>query len=239
MKLRRDCVKISYILKGLFDTFKNILPITLFLVLIQVLLFKKPIKNVKSLTFGMILTTLGLFLFLEGTSIFLLPLGESVGENLVSLDNKWLIILLIFIIGFSTTLVEPALATLAAEVEEISIGAISKKVLIYTVAIGFGAGLSAGVYKIMYSIQTSKIVLPLLVLSIILCIFAPEQIIGIAFDCASSTTGPVNIPLNLTIALGLSRTLENSDPLLNAFGIIGLTSMGPVISVLILGILSK
>ncbi|NSJ92960.1 DUF1538 family protein, partial [Coprococcus sp. MSK.21.13] len=99
MKLRRDCVKISYILKGLFDTFKNILPITLFLVLIQVLLFKKPIKNVKSLTFGMILTTLGLFLFLEGTSIFLLPLGESVGENLVSLDNKWLIILLIFIIG--------------------------------------------------------------------------------------------------------------------------------------------
>lgn len=232
-------MKFSYILKGLLDTFKNILPITLFLMFIQIILFKKPIKDIKTLGLGIILTTLGLFLFLEGTSLFLLPLGESVGENLILLDNKWLILLLIFIIGFSTTLVEPALATLAAEVEEISIGAISKRVLIYTVAIGFGAGLSMGVYKILYSIQTSKIVLPLLVLSIVLCLFAPEQIIGIAFDCASSTTGPVNIPLNLTIALGISRTLENSDPLLNAFGIIGLTSIGPIISVLVLGILSK
>ena len=232
-------MKFSYILKGLFDTFKNILPITLLLIFIQKLLFKKPIKNVKSLTFGMILTTLGLFLFLEGTSLFLLPLGESVGENLISLDNKWLILLLVFIIGFSTTLIEPALSTLAAEVEEISIGSISRKVLIYTVAVGFGLGLSTGVYKILYSIQTSKIVIPLLALSIILCIFAPDKMVGIAFDCASSTTGPVNIPLNLTIALGLSRTLENSDPLLNAFGIIGLTSIGPILSVLMLGILSK
>lgn len=232
-------MKFSYVLKGLYETFKNILPITLFLILIQRVIFKKPIKNIKSLTFGMILTTLGLFLFLEGTSLFLLPLGESVGENLISLDNKWLILLLVFIIGFSTTLVEPALATLASEVEEISIGSISRKVLIYTVAVGFGIGLTTGVYKILYSIQTSKIIIPLLTLSIILCLFAPEEIVGIAFDCASSTTGPVNIPLNLTIALGLSRTLENSDPLLNAFGIIGLTSIGPILSVLILGILSK
>ncbi|WP_027624615.1 DUF1538 domain-containing protein [Clostridium lundense] len=232
-------MKLSYLIKGLWDTFKSILPITLFLVFIQFFLFKKPIKDIKSFTIDIALSVIGLFLFLEGTSLSLLPLGKSIGENFVSLDNKWSILLLIFFIGFCTTLVEPALSILAMEVEETSIGAIPKKTLIYTVALGFASGLSLGIYKIIYNIKTSKIIIPLLILSLILCIFAPEEIVGIAFDCASSTTGPVNIPLNLAIALGLSRVIEGSDPLLNGFGIIGLTSLGPVISVLLLGIITK
>lgn len=232
-------MKFSYLIKGLWDTFKSILPITLFLVFIQFFLFKKPMKDIKSFTIGIALSVVGLFLFLEGTSLSLLPLGESLGENFVSLDNNWSILLLIFFIGFCTTLVEPALSILAMEVEETSIGAIPKKTLIYTVALGFASGLSLGIYKIIYNIKTSKIIVPLLILSLILCIFAPEEIVGIAFDCASSTTGPVNIPLNLAIALGLSKVIDGSDPLLNGFGIIGLTSLGPVISVLLLGIITK
>ncbi len=232
-------MKFSYILKGLWDTFKDIMPVTIFMLFLQLFIFKKPLKDVKLFITGLFLSILGLFLFLEGTNLFLLPLGESVGENLVTLDSKWIIILLVFIIGFSTTLVEPALATLAMEVEEVSVGSIPRKTLVYTVATGFGTGLSLGIYKILYNIKTSKIVIPLLILSTLLCLIAPEEIIGIAMDCASSTTGPVNIPLNLSIALGLSKVIEGSDPLLSAFGIIGLTSLGPIISVLLLGIVSK
>ncbi|KAJ52635.1 hypothetical protein BD780_001561 [Clostridium tetanomorphum] len=232
-------MKILYLLKGLWDTFKSILPVTLFLVFIQIFLFKKPLKDVKSFTIGIILSVVGLFLFIEGTSLSLLPLGESVGENFVSLDNKWSILLLVFFIGFCTTLVEPALSILAMEIEEVSIGAIPTNTLICTVALGFATGLSLGIYKIIYNVNTSKIVVPLLIMALVLCFIAPQEIIGIAFDCASSTTGPVNIPLNLAIALGLSKVIEGSDPLLNGFGIIGLTSLGPVISVLLLGIITR
>ncbi|NEZ47589.1 DUF1538 domain-containing protein [Clostridium niameyense] len=232
-------MKLSYIFKGLWNTFKNILPITTLMLFIQLFIFKKPMKNIKTFTLGVILSTLGLFLFIEGTNLFLLPLGESVGRNLILLKNKWFIILLVFGIGFCTTLVEPALTALAMEVDEISIGSISKNFLMYTVACGFGTGLSIGICKILFNIKTSKIVIPLFIISTILLFLAPEEIIGIAIDCASSTTGPVNIPLNLTIALGLSKVIENSDPLLNAFGIVGLTSIGPIIFVLLLGIITK
>lgn len=232
-------MRISYMLQGLWTTLKTILPITLLLVFVQLFIFKKSIENPKTFLCGIFITTLGLFLFLEGSKLFLLPLGESIGSNLITLKSKWVILALIFGIGFCTTLVEPALRTFAMEVEEVSIGAISKKILVYTTALGFGIGLSIGIFKILYNIKTCKIIIPLLIICTILCFLSSDKMIGIAIDCASATTGPINIPLNLTIALGLSKIIEGSDPLLNAFGIVGLTSLGPIICVLTLGVFIK
>lgn len=136
-------------------------------------------------------------------------------------------------------MVEPGLRSLALEVEEISIGAIPAKILIQVVAIGFGLGMTIGIAKILNNIPTKTIVFPIILIAIVLGYFAPREFVDIAMDSASATTGPVNIPLNMAIALGLSKILETSDPLLNGFGIIGLTSLGAVISVLVLGILTK
>ena len=144
-----------------------------------------------------------------------------------------------FVVGYFGTLVEPALKALALEVEEISIGAIPDKVLIHAVAIGFGAGMGIGVYKILNNISYVKVVAPLLLVILVLIFFAPEEFVSIAMDSASATTGPVNIPLNMALAIGLAKVLENVDPLLSGFGIVGLTSVGAVISVLILGILTR
>jgi len=95
-----------------------------------------------------------------------------------------------------------------------------------------------GVFKILNNISYIKIVIPLILLIILLIPFAPKEYVSIAMDSASATTGPVNIPLNMTIAIGLSKTLENVDPLTAGFGIVGLTSIGAIITVLILGILT-
>ncbi len=78
-----------------------------------------------------------------------------------------------------------------------------------------------------------------MLISGILAYFAPEEYVAIAFDSASATTGPVNIPINMALAIGIAKTLEGVDPLLSGFGIVGLTSMGTVLSVLTLGILNK
>lgn len=227
------------VLKAVWDTAKNVLPIVLFLCVFQLFILRKPIQEIKSLALGTLLSIAGLHLFLKGVSLSLIPLGDSVGKNLVYMNNKCLMAIFAFMVGYFATLVEPGLRALALEVEEISTGAIPVKILINAVAIGFGLGMSIGIVKILNNIPTKNILFPILLVAIALGYFAPREFVDIAIDSASATTGPVNIPLNMAIALGLSKILETSDPLLNGFGIIGLTSMGAVISVLVLGILTR
>ncbi|MCF6464468.1 DUF1538 domain-containing protein [Clostridium sp. Cult2] len=227
------------ILNALWETLRSILPLTAILMFFQLIILKKPIENVKEFGIGFLLSVLGLHFFLKGVSMSLFPLGDSVGSNLVVLEKKWLIVIVAFIIGYFGTLVEPALKALALEVEEISIGAIPHRVLIHAVAIGFGTGMGIGIYKILNGISYMKIIIPLLGLIIGLSFFAPEEFVSIAMDSASATTGPVNIPLNMALAIGLAKIVESADPLLSGFGIVGLTSIGAMISVLTLGILTK
>lgn len=223
----------------LLGTLKTILPLTLILVLFQMFILKKPLHNMKEFIVGLILVVLGLHFFLKGASMSLLPLGESIGRNLVIIERKWLIVFIAFIIGYFGTLVEPALKVLALQVEEVSVGVISHKVLVHVVAIGFGTGMGIGIFKILMNISYVKIVVPLLILVIILIFLTPESFVSIAIDSGSATTGPVNIPLNMLIAVGLAGIIEGTDPLLAGFGIVGLTSIGAMISVLTLGVLTR
>lgn len=223
----------------LWETLKTILPLTLILVVFQVFILKKPLHSIKDFILGLVLAVLGLHFFLKGTSMSLMPLGESVGRNLVVIERKWLIVFIAFIIGYLGTLVEPALRVLALQVEEVSIGVISNKILVHAVAFGFGLGMALGIYKILMNISYVKIIVPLLVLIIIMIFLTPESFVSIAMDAGSATTGPVNIPLNMLLAVGLAGIIEGSDPLLAGFGIVGLTSIGAMISVLALGILTR
>jgi len=232
-------LKIMEILSPLWETMKGILPLTVIMAIFQIIILRKPIENVKEFGIGIILAVIGLHLFLKGTNMSLIPLGDSVGRNLYVLNNKWLIVLVGFIIGYFGTLVEPALKTLALEVEELSVGAIPHNVLLHGVAAGFGLGMAIGLFKIISNVPYVKIIAPLLILVIILAFLAPEPYPSIAMDSASATTGPVNIPLNMALAIGLASIIESADPLLSGFGIIGLTSIGAMVSVLILGILTK
>ncbi len=232
-------MKIMNVLGSLWESAKGIVPITVIMVIIQSLILKKPIEDVKNFVLGIIAATIGLHLFLHGTNASLIAIGDSVGRNLNVLDKKWMIILIGFAVGYGGTLVEPALKALAMQVEELSQGAIPQNVLLHGVAAGFGVGMALGLYKIISNIPFVKVVLPLLLLIVVLTIVTPEPYTSIAMDSASATTGPVNIPLNMAIAIGLASIIEGVDPLLSSFGIVGLTSIGSMISVMILGILTK
>ncbi len=223
----------------LWETVWSIVPLTAIMAFFQLVILKKPIDNVREFLLGFVFAVIGLHLFLKGTTMSLLPLGDSVGRNIYLLEKRWVIILIAFVIGYFGTLVEPALKALALEVEELSVGVIHHKVLIHGVAIGFGLGMGIGVFKIIANIPFIKIVVPLLILIIVLAFFSPEPFGAIAFDSASATTGPVNIPLNMALAIGLASAIEVADPLIAGFGIVGLTSIGAMISVLVLGILTK
>lgn len=231
-------MKILEMLAPLWDTMKGILPLTIIMVVFQVFILKKPMDNVGKFGIGIVFAIIGLHLFLKGTTMSLIPLGDSVGRNMHLLDRKFLIILVGFIIGYFGTLVEPALRALAVEVEEVSAGAISQRVLIHGVAAGFGLGMGIGLFKIINNISYVKVIVPLLAIVIVLIFLAPKVYVAIAMDSASATTGPVNIPINMALAIGVASVIEGVDPLLSGFGVIGLTSVGAMISVLILGILT-
>lgn len=232
-------IKLIESLAPLWETAKSIIPLTAILIIFQLFILKKPLENVKDFSIGFILAILGLHLFLKGTTMSLIPIGESVGRSLYILEKKWIIVAAAFVIGYFGTLVEPALQTLALEVEELSIGAIPHKVLIHGVAIGFGMGMAIGILKILLNIPYLKIIVPLLLIVLVLVFFTPEPFGAVAMDAASATTGPVNIPLNMALAIGLASVIETADPLISGFGIIGLTSVGAMISVMVLGILTK
>ncbi len=232
-------LRVFDILKDLWGTAKSILPILIVLMAFQMIILRKPLTNIKELVVGFFLSVIGLHLFLKGVYLTIIPLGDSVGEGLVNIDNKYLITIIAFLLGYASTLVEPALRALAFEVEEVSIGAIPSKVLIHTVALGFGIGMAIGIFKILNSIPTQKLIIPMLLVAAVLVYFAPREFVGVAFDSATSTTGPVNIPLNMAIAVGLARIVGSTDALIDGFGVIGITSLMPIMAVLTLGIIIR
>lgn len=230
-------VRTAQLLKELWVTAKSISPILVLLIVFQVILLKKPLTNIKELVIGFMLSVIGLHLFLKGVYLSIIPLGDSVGEGLVNIDNKYVITIFAFLLGYASTLVEPAVRALAFEVEEVSVGAIPSTVLLHTVALGFGIGMALGIFKILNNISSAKFIIPILLLLVVLICFTPKEFIGIAFDSATSTTGPVNIPLNMAIAIGLARIVGSTDALIDGFGVIGITSLMPIVAVLILGII--
>lgn len=226
-------------LTAFYSTTKNIIPITVFLILFQVFFLKRPIGNTKNFVVGIICTAVGLHLFLRGIYLSLMPLGENIGRGLLNIDHKWMIVFFGFVLGYAATIAEPALRTVAFGIEEISAGSIRSNMLIQFVAFGFASGMAIGILKVMGNISNAKIIAPLLVIIVILMYFAPDNFLGIALDAASAAAGPVNIPISMTLAVGIASAVSGSDPLANGFGIVALTSLGTITSVLSLGVLSR
>lgn len=227
------------VFKGFLSSAKDIIPVTVFLILFQVLILKSPIENIKALIGGIFLSVLGLFLFVQGLRYGLLPLGQSVGESLPKSGSLSIILIFAFALGYTTTLAEPALAALALQVDELSSGALRSTWLVHCVSFGVAIGVTLGMLKIILKIPSTNMIIPLVIVTAILGYIAPERITGIAFDAAGVTTGPVTVPLNMALAVGLSTILGGNDPLLDGFGVIALASLGPIITVLSLGIMIK
>lgn len=231
--------KFGFLVRDFLSVVRSVLPLTAVLVAIKVIAFGSSWASAKQTAIGVVFATIGLFLFLEGIQMSLLPLAELTGEGLAKSGNRTLILAVTFLIGLSATLVEPGLRAVVQEAETVSVGAIKSRVLLFATAVGVAIGMALGIAKIIYGWKTAWVVLPFLGLLILLILRAPDTFTALAWDCASATTGPVNIPINMMIALGVSRSIEGSDPLLAGFGLVGLTSLGAATAVLLLGLTAR
>jgi len=227
------------LLYELVSVVKDVLPILGVIFFFQYVIIKKKIKNLPRIATGIIFVILGLYFFIIGLEMGLFPIGATMALQLTAQDNLFYIYLFGFLIGFSTTMAEPALLAVAMKVEEISNKRIRQMVLRLSVALGVAVGISLGAYRIVHGDPIHYYIIVGYSIVIILTFFAPKYIIPIAYDSGGVTTSTVTVPLVAALGLGLATQIEGRSPLIDGFGLIAFASLFPMITVMGYGVISQ
>ena len=231
---------------GLYNLFleflnviKDVMPILLVIAFFQYIIIKKAIPHLRRVAVGIILVVIGLDAFIVGLELGLFPIGESIAYELTTMKNNWLIYIFGFLIGFSTTMAEPALIAIALKASEISKGNINQTKLRIAVAIGVAIGIALGAYRLVSGTPLHYYIIVGYIFVIIMTYYAPKYIIPIAYDSGGVTTSTVTVPLVAALGLGLAENIEGRNPLIDGFGLIAFASLFPMITVMGYGIIAQ
>ena len=216
---------------------RSVAPVIGILLFFQLVILREPLQNWREIAVGLALTVLGLVIFLKGLEVGLTPLGEAASGALAQRRSLFLVVAFGVALGYGATLAEPALRILADRVEELTGGVLGTTLFVQTVAIGVALGLAVGSARIVLGIEITPFLIPALALALVLTFFAPERYTGLAFDAALATTGPVTVPLAVALGSGLALALGRGDILVYGFGLVAFAALGPILCVLVLGIL--
>ncbi|MFK5976731.1 MAG: DUF1538 domain-containing protein [Sulfurovum sp.] len=222
----------------LLGVIKDVAPILIVIFFFQYIIIKKPVAHLHKIITGIIMVVFGLYAFIIGLEMGLFPIGETIAFQLTQMGNNGLIYLFAFLIGFSTTMAEPALLAIAIKAEEISEGTIKQSVLRTVVAFGVAIGIALGSYRLVAGDPIHYYIIAGYIMVIILTYFAPKYIVPIAYDSGGVTTSTVTVPLVAALGLGLAENIEGRNPLIDGFGLIAFASLFPILTVMGYGIYS-
>lgn len=237
-----------FVFKKLKTAFIDILPIIAVVAFFQLVVLRQPLPDFSEILIGSIMVLLGLMLFVEGLEMGLFPIGEAMAYALAKKGSLFWLLLFAFALGFATTIAEPALIAIAAESAKISAEAnlIENSIdaqrnyalgLRLTVAFSVGLAILVGVLRILKGWPIYYLIIAGYILVILITIFAPAEIIGIAYDAGGVTTSTVTVPLVAALGVGLASVIKGRSPLLDGFGLIAFASLFPMIFVLIYGMI--
>ena len=231
----------------LLGSTKDLLPIVAVVLFFQLGVLQKPLPEVTQIAMGLALVVLGLTLFVYGLELALFPLGESMAHAFANKGNLWLLLGFAFFLGFGTTIAEPALIAVAQKSAVIAAdsGVIAQSgkaiddyafALRLTVAFSVGAAILIGVMRIIRGWPLDKMIMGGYLLVLIMTLFAPAEIIGIAYDSGGVTTSTITVPLVTALGVGLSSAIKGRNPMLDGFGLIAFASLLPMIFVIGFGL---
>jgi hypothetical protein len=195
---------------------------------------------------GVVFVVLGLTFFIHGLEQGLFPIGESMATAFARKGSLFWLIAFAFCLGFGTTVAEPALIAVAAEAADIAAAGAMIEAdddsreqyadgLRYTVALSVGLAIVLGVLRILKGWPLQRLIIGGYILVVIMTIFAPEEIIGIAYDSGGVTTSTITVPLVTALGVGLASSIRGRNPMIDGFGLIALASLSPMIFVMIYG----
>ncbi len=221
----------------LFKSFTDVAPLIGVIFFFQLVVIGEPFPDTPKLIGGLALVIFGLFLFMRGLEVGLFPLGESMAHSFAAKGNIWLLLFFAAAIGYTTTIAEPALIAIAGKAEAITDGRITAFALRNVVAIGVALGLVVGVMRIILGHPIHYYIISGYVLVMIITIFAPDEIIGLAYDSGGVTTSTVTVPLVTALGIGLANSISGRNPMIDGFGLIAFASLTPMITVMGYGLL--
>lgn len=230
---------LHWLLKAVIDLatmVKDILPMILVVLIFQYLILRRPLANPLKVTLGFVMVLFGLYAFVLGLKLGLFPVGSLMAEQLIGRGMNSLILLFAFMIGFATTMAEPALIAIGNQAEEAAKGKLKGSVIRLIVALGVAIGITIGVYRIISGDSIHYYIMAGYALVVLLTAFAPKYIVALAFDLGGVTTSEVTVPLVTALGIGLASAIEGRNVLIDGFGLIAFASIFPIITVMLYAI---
>ncbi len=222
---------------------RDIAPIVVVVAFFQLVVLHEPFPDLVTVLVGLVAVLAGLGLFLRGLELALFPLGESMAHSFARKGSVLWLLAFAFALGFGTTIAEPALLAVADEAARVRADHFGRSepseayalALRYTVAASVGLALVVGVLRILRGWRIERLIIGGYLLVVVLTRFAPEEIVGIAYDSGGVTTSTITVPLVTALGMGLSLSLRGRSPLSDGFGLIAFASLAPILFVLVFG----
>jgi hypothetical protein len=232
--------------KHVAGSVRDLAPIVIVIAFFQYFILQQPMDNALALVSGAILVLLGLTLFVYGLELALFPIGESLAHALARKGSVFWLLTFSFLLGFGTTVAEPALTAVANEAAQVAAGAgaigdtdeaRSRYVmgLRITVALSVGVALLVGVLRILLGWSLPLLIISGYIMVIAMTAVAPPEIVGIAYDSGGVTTSTVTVPLVAALGVGIASSLRDRNPMTDGFGLIAFASLTPMIFVMAYG----
>ncbi len=227
---------------------RDLLPIVLVVAFFQLVVLRQPFPNLTGALIGLGLVILGLAFFVRGLDLALFPLGESMAHAFVRKGSLLWLLVFSFALGFGTTVAEPTLIAICEEASEIAADAgvventgDARRAyalgLRLTVSLSVGMAILIGVWRILRGWPLHMMIAGGYVLVVTMTLFAPKEIIGIAYDSGGVTTSTITVPLVTALGVGLASSIKGRNPMVDGFGLIAFASLVPMIFVMLYGIL--
>ena len=237
--------------KAMVGSLRDLAPIVLVIGFFQLAVLQQPIPNLFDILVGGMFVVIGLTLFVRGLEMGLFPIGESMAYAFARKGSLTWLLAFAFALGFGTTVAEPALIAVADEAAQVAAQAeliegteehmeAYALGLRYTVAFSVGFAILVGVLRIVRGWPIQYLIISGYIGVIIMTGFAPEEIIGIAYDSGGVTTSTITVPLVTALGVGLASSIKGRNPMIDGFGLIAFASLTPMMFVMGYGmVLSK
>ncbi|HHC6562545.1 TPA: DUF1538 family protein [Vibrio parahaemolyticus] len=237
---------LTALFRALFNSARDLLPIVIVITFFQLVVLQEPLPNLVSILFGLLLVILGLTFFIFGLELGLFPIGENMAQAFARKGSVFWLLIFAFCLGFGTTIAEPALTAVAEEASEVAAegGMIPNSEqsmteygvgLRITVAFSVGIAIVIGVLRILKGWPIHYMIIGGYVGVVTLTLFAPESIIGVAYDSGGVTTSTITVPLVTALGVGLASAIKGRNPMVDGFGLIAFASLLPMMFVMIYG----
>jgi hypothetical protein len=226
------------LLRKFRETALSVIPIVVIVVILNLTIAPVGWLAVGQFALGAISIIVGLSLFLLGTDIGIVPVGQRTGAALMQRRNLPLLLASGFVIGLIITIAEPQVQVLAQQVALLA-PYVSRNLLVLAISLGVGLFVSIAFARIVLAISYRWVLIVFYAVVAILSLLVDSFFLGIAFDAGGATTGPMTVPFILALGVGVAAVRKSGSSEQDSFGLVGIASIGPISAVLVMGLIGK